>query len=69
VTRCGLNFTQPDNTLDFGTLFRFSLESAAAPAAGSVELVPATGDQAAITASVLVPGLFDPDVLLRDGFE
>lgn len=69
VTRCGLNFTQPDNTLDFGTLFRFSLESAATPTAGLVELVPATGDQTPITASVLVPGLLDLDVLLRDGFE
>jgi hypothetical protein len=69
VTRCGLTFEQPGNTLDFGTLFRFSFESAAPPESGQVELIPATGDPTPITASALVPGLIDPDRLFRNGFE
>lgn len=67
VTRCGLSFAQPDNTLDFGTLFRFSFESDAAPRAGRVTLTEATGAAAAVTASVLVPA--NLDVLLEESFE
>jgi len=69
VSRCGLSFEQPVNTLDFGTLFRFSLESAAPPASGVVGLIAATGDQSPIHATVLVPGLPDQDLLFRNDFE
>lgn len=69
VTRCGMTFDQPGNTLDFGTLFRFSLESAAPPEPGVVGVVAATGDQTPINASALVPGLLDPDILFRNGFD
>lgn len=69
VTRCGLTFDQPENTLDFGTLFRFSFESAMPPQPGQVELIPATGDQSPILASALVPSENDPDRVFRNGFE
>ncbi len=69
VVRCGLTVDQPQNTLDFGTLFRFSLESTAPPETGAVGVVPATGDQTPINATALVPGANDPDRLFRNGFE
>ena len=69
LNRCGLDFNQPANTLDFGTLFRFTLESDGAPELGTVGLVAATGDQTPINASVLVPGVVNTDILFRNGYE
>lgn len=67
VTRCGLNLSVSPNTLDFGTLFRFSFESAGPPVSGNVALTAATGDTTPFIASVIVPGA--SDTLLSDGFE
>jgi hypothetical protein len=69
ATRCGMLIEQPANTLDFGTLFRFSFESTAPPEAGTVGLVAATGDPTPIPVTLLVPGPGDPDILFRNGFE
>lgn len=69
TTRCGLLVEQPQNTLDFGTLFRFTFESDAAPGVGTVGVVAATGDPTPIAAGVLVPTTFDPDRVFRNGLE
>jgi hypothetical protein len=63
------SFTAPAgaNTLDWGTLFRFSLESSAAPVQGEINLVPArAGSPASFGVPSLVPG---PPPLFADGFE
>jgi hypothetical protein len=55
------------NTLDWGTLYRFSLESAAGPVQGVVSLAPArAGSPATYAVPSLVPGA---PPLFADGFE
>jgi hypothetical protein len=63
------SYTAPGgaNTLDWGTLYRFSLESASAPVQGTVELLPArAGTPSSFAVPSLVPG---PPPLFADGFE
>jgi hypothetical protein len=63
------SFTAPAgaNTLDWGTLYHFSLESASAPVQGVVSLVPArAGSPTAYAVPSLVPGT---PPLFADGFE
>lgn len=64
----GLRWSAPvGNTLDWGRLYRFSVESSRPPESGTVTLeVAEPGSPARYTATVLVPG---NDSILADGFE
>lgn len=64
----GLRWTAPaGNTLDWGRIYRFSVESTRPPVAGAVTLeVAEAGSPASYTVTVLVPSA---DTLMADGFE
>ena len=64
-----LTWTAPAGaSLDWGSLYSFSVTTNSAPVAGTSELQPATaGLQSSFTVPILVPG--SGDIIFQDGFE
>lgn len=64
-----LTWTAPSGaSLDWGSLYLFSVTTNSAPVAGNSELEPATtGLQSSFTVPILVPG--GGDIIFQDGFE